>query len=127
MARDAVERGTQTRELGRTVDYVDDVQDAVDILVRAGVDEPRSLTSLTRESRVDLSTIQPTRSICRPQREAQQNPMNRRLHVGINEDRHPAAQPTVREIERLTNADAMRVARDRTSQRRAWRGLSCCP
>ena len=57
MARDAVERGTQTRELGRTVDYVDDVQDAVDILVRAGVDEPRSLTSLTRESRVDLMDL----------------------------------------------------------------------
>jgi hypothetical protein len=51
--------GTQTRELGRTVDYVDDVQDAVDILVRAGVDEPRSLTSLTRESRVDLMRPMP--------------------------------------------------------------------
>jgi hypothetical protein len=32
----------------RTLDYVDDVQDAVNILVRAGVDKPRSLTSLTR-------------------------------------------------------------------------------
>jgi hypothetical protein len=38
-----------------TVDYVDDVQDAVNILVRAGVDEARSLTSLTRESGVNLT------------------------------------------------------------------------
>ena len=45
--------GEETRE--RTVDYVDDVQDAVNILVRAGVDEPRSLTSLTRESGVNLT------------------------------------------------------------------------
>jgi hypothetical protein len=64
MARQALERGPQARGFERTLDYVDDVQDAVNILVRGGVDEPRSLTSLTRESGVNLTQIMLSLPLC---------------------------------------------------------------
>ena len=48
----------------RTFDYVDDVQVAVNILVGAGVDEPRSLTLLTRESGVNLTASISSRRLC---------------------------------------------------------------
>jgi hypothetical protein len=43
------------RAIERALDYVDDVQDPVNILAAPGVDEPHSLTSLTRQSGVNLT------------------------------------------------------------------------
>ena len=55
MARQAAERSRGVELPGRTVDYVDDMQDAVNISVRAGADEAGTLPSLTRESGGELN------------------------------------------------------------------------
>ena len=57
MARQAAEWGPQVRGYQHALGYVDDVQNVVNILVRVGVDDPRSLTSLTRESGVNLTAV----------------------------------------------------------------------
>jgi len=53
-----------------------------------------------RQATVRAAPLSRPARYANPNEKPQQNPMNRRLHIGINEDRRPAAQPTAREIER---------------------------
>ena len=64
MARQAAERSRGVELPGRTVDYVDDMQDAVNISVRAGADEAGTLPSLTRESGVNLTGAMNSAGLC---------------------------------------------------------------